>query len=77
MANRRFVVRTQVDKTVVGTFDDMREALMGLALYIDIDKDAGLYQPDMYEIAERADNKPDGSVYRTVLTQDGALTIYH
>ena len=46
------------DGTIVGRFSTLPEARMGIDLFEEIDKDAGLYEPDSYEIA-----KPVGSDY--------------
>ena len=51
---------------IVAYFDRRGEAVAAVELYEEIDRDAGIYEPDMYEIAVRTPTQPKGFVYITI-----------
>ena len=65
MIDFKYVIRIK-DGTTVGRFQTLQEANMAVDLFEEIDKDAGLYEPDSYEIYKKIVNKPKGSVYITI-----------
>ena len=50
---------------LVAYFDRRGDAVAAVDLYEEIDRDAGIYEPNMYEIMVRVENKPTGFVYIT------------
>lgn len=66
MANndRKYAVKYGDD--IVAYFNNRGEAVAAVDLYEEIDRDAGVFAPDMYEIMVRVENKPTGFVYITI-----------
>ena len=66
MANNDRKYAVKYGDKVVAYFNNRGEAVAAVDLYEEIDRDAGIYEPDMYEIAVRVENKPTGFVYITI-----------